>query len=171
MYENYQADAIKALSNRIIHSASIYQDQISIKAAIIIYSIGKVIDKGKGKHYPQRKWEAFKKVLGPELRRAKEALESNDEKKLLTSFNRIERAVMKLDKSFMEYADFVLHKAKLKKGVKIYEHGVSLRKVAELLDISEWELMQYSGKTRITDRDKRKSEVKERLDRARRLIE
>ncbi len=171
LYETYQADAIKGLSNNIIHSASIYQDEISIKAAVIIYSIGKIIDKGKEKRYPQRKWEAFRKVVGPELRRAKEALEQGNEKKLLTSFNRIEKAIMNLDKSYMQYVEFVIDKAKLKKGAKMYEHGVSLRQVAELLGISEWDLMHYSGKTRIFDRDKIKTDIKKRLMRARRLLE
>jgi hypothetical protein len=89
----------------------------------------------------------------------------------MTSCNRIEKAIMKLDKSFRQYTEFVLDKAKLKKGAKMFEHGVSISQVADLLGISEWDLMHYSGKTRIMERDLKKSDVKKRLERARRLIE
>ena len=170
LYEAYKSDAIKALSNRIIHSASVYQDNVSVKAATIIYSIGKLIDKGKTKNYAQSKWESFKKVLTPELRRTKESLIKDDEKKLMKSLNRIEKAIQKLDASYSDYVEFVIDKAKLKKGAKIHEHGVSLRQVSELLGISEWDLMNYSGKTKVVDKDLMKSDVKKRLRNAEELL-
>jgi hypothetical protein len=49
------------------------------------------------------------------------------------------------------YATDVLHHAQIKKGCKVCEHGVSCAKSAQLMDISQWDLMQYLGKTTHSD--------------------
>jgi len=33
----------------------------------------------------------------------------------------------------------------------LYEHGLSIGKTAELLGINKWELMEYAGRTGISD--------------------
>ena len=49
------------------------------------------------------------------------------------------------------YIEEVLRKASINKASKIYEHGLSMGKTAKLLGISEWELAEYTGQTRMAD--------------------
>ena len=60
----------------------------------------------------------------------------------------------RIDDKLKLYIDDVLDKAKIVKGSTLYEHGVSIGRAAELLGISQWELMSYVGKTKIIDRYK-----------------
>ena len=39
----------------------------------------------------------------------------------------------------------------INKASRIYEHGISMQRTAELLGISEWELSEYAGRTGISD--------------------
>ena len=61
----------------------------------------------------------------------------------------------------------VIEEAKIKKGYKLHEHGISLGRTAEILGISQWELMNYVGKTKISDVDIVPTDVVQRLKLAR----
>lgn len=167
----YDASRIMELSDHIIHSASVYQDKYSIQAATFVYALGKVIAKGKVRRFPQDSWEDFKATVKRELSNAKSSLLKNKLKQYDQSIRVMQASIKKLDSSFKQYVETVIDKAKLKKGAKIYEHGVSLRRVSEMLGVSEWDLMGYVGKTKILDREKHKSKVKERLELARKVFE
>ena len=56
-----------------------------------------------------------------------------------------------IDKKLTWYISAVLERAKIVKGSKLYEHGLSVGKAAALLGISQYELMSYIGKTKIID--------------------
>jgi len=167
----YDPGRIMELSDHIIHSASVYQDKYSIQAATFVYALGKVIAKGKVRRFPQSAWESFKKVVKSELKNAINYLKRGKDRRYDLSVRHMQDAIKRLDTSFKQYVETVLDKAKLKKGVKIYEHGISLKKVSEMIGVSEWELMDYAGKTMIVEQEHFESRVKDRLDRARRLFE
>src|SRR3989344_1772475 len=62
------------------------------------------------------------------------------------------------------YIKEVIDTAKISKGSRLYEHGVSLSKTADLLGVSAYELMSYIGKTGIADVDAPlKNTVRKRL--------
>lgn len=169
-FTSYDPDAIMELSNHIIHSASIYQKETATITAIVVYSIGKIMARGKIKRYPQEAWNEFETTIREELIKAIKALKNNAYEKFNKSMLRLQQAVMKLDKSFMSYADYVVDKARIKKGTKIHEHGVSIKRIADLFGVSEWELRSYAGATRILEQEPEKSTVKKRLERVRRFF-
>ncbi len=41
----------------------------------------------------------------------------------------------------------VIESSQVKKGTKIYDHGISLERAASILGISQWELSSYIGNT------------------------
>ena len=51
---------LKDLSNKTIHSASIYQDPDNIAVAIILYSLSKIIERKTYRDYPG--WKKFEKI-------------------------------------------------------------------------------------------------------------
>lgn len=169
-FDNYDATEIMEWSNHIIHSASIYQDKLTTLVATIIYSIGKIMSKGKIKRYPQQAWNEFETTVRDELSKAIKVLKKDELKDFKKALLVLQKAVMALDKSFKQYINYVINHAKLKKGAKIFEHGVSIKRVASLLGVSEWELRDYAGKTRILERDKFRNGVADRLKKARELF-
>ncbi len=169
-FNKYNPAEIMELSNHIIHSLSIYQDKRLLSAAIVIYSLGKIVERGKIRRFPQEKWNAFVEDVKSGLIDVLVALKSDDWKSYDKSIKKLQRAIMKIDQSFMEYIGQVFDAAKLKKGVKVVEHGVSLGRVSELFGISLWELMHYLGKRSILEREEKESDVKERMEKVRKIF-
>jgi len=170
-FKRYNADEIMEWSNHIIHSASIHQEKYTSRVAIVVYSIGKIMARGKIRRYPQGAWNSFETTVRNELVHAIRNLKKNDFKAFNSNILNLQKAVVALDKSFMVYADYVVDNAKLKKGAKIHEHGISIKRVAELFGVTEWELRSYAGKTQILDRDREKSTVSDRLKKVRGFFE
>ncbi len=154
---------IKSLSDRTIKSASIFQDPDSISIAIITYSLSKILERH------EECLEECSKLIKL-FQALKEDLEKND----ITSFKEIEKKVLefisRLDSKLGIYIEEVVEKARIKKGSKLYEHGLSSGRAAELLGISKWELMSYIGKTKIPDIEENPVSVKSRLNFAREIF-
>ncbi len=147
---------IKSLSDKTIKSASIFQDQDSISMAIITYSVSKILER-----HAECKEECSQLIRL--FQQSKSMIEKND----INSFREIGKKVLeivsKLDSKLGIYIEEVIEKAKIKKGSKLYEHGLSSGRAAELLGISKWELMSYVGKTKISDIEENPVNVKNRL--------
>ena len=61
------------------------------------------------------------------------------------------KEIAKTESKIKVYIEEVIHQAQIKKGSKIFEHGISIARASEMLGISQWELMRYIGKTSITE--------------------
>jgi hypothetical protein len=135
---------LEELSNHIIHSATIFQDEDSISTAVLVYSIYKVIERSGPRP------EVYSKIR-IEIEKSCGFLESNDIEKYRGCIKDLSKIISGIDEKFKKYVEEVIEKARIKKGTKIYEHGISIARVAELLGISQWDLMNYVGKTEITE--------------------
>jgi hypothetical protein len=135
---------LEELSNHIIHSATIFQDDDSISTAVLVYSIYKIIKRTGPKP------EIYSKIM-PIVKESRRALENNELEKYRAGVKALFKLIAELDARFKKYIEEIMEKAKIKKGSKIYEHGISIARVAEILGISQWDLMSYVGKTEITE--------------------
>lgn len=152
---------LRELSNHTIHNASIYQDEDSVSIAILIYSLSKVIERREGKmNY---------NVLLKLITNAKKNLEQTKVDEYRKVIKKIFNFIATIDTKLKLYIEEVINQAEIKKGSKLYEHGISMARASEILGISQWELMFYIGKTRLTD-VKGGVKVKERLNYARSLF-
>ena len=151
---------VTELSNEIIHCASIFQDELSISIAVISYALFKILERDNH--------------IEPEfithLIRARHYLEKNNIVKFSKEIKRLSSKITQKDKEMNLYIRHVFNEAEIKKGSKIYEHGISLAQTAKLLNISQWELMKYIGKTKTVDKIAEKISAKERLFFTRRLF-
>jgi hypothetical protein len=141
------------LSNHTIHNASIYQDEFSVSIAVIIYSISKII-KHSSEHnnkFIRLLEEASHWMERGDLRRYKKATKALMEK------------ISSIDNQFGKFVDDVISHAEIKKGGKIYDHGISLGQAASILGISQWELMDYAGKIKSSDEYYERPDEIERL--------
>ena len=155
---------LKHLSNYTIRNASTFQDEDSLSIAVAIYAISKLIERwGFQSEYAD---DVRNLLGGAQFSLEQHALqEYRDKMKSLLDY------ISSVEKSFRLYIQKVIEKAQIKKGSKVYEHGISVARTAELLGIGQWELMSYIGKTEIHDEVGTISGVEQRLKFARSLFE
>ena len=157
------------LSDHTVHDASIYQDKYSISIAVVIYSLSKIFQKNRYKGF--RGWARFYDKCIDCIGDAKNALSKNDDKGYDESLKNLYKVIGELEHKLGEYITEVLNQAQIKKGGKIYAHGISTGRAAELLGISTWELMSYIGYTKIVDANPLVTKkVKARLEFAEKLF-
>ena len=154
---------LKELSNHTIHDASIFQDEDSISIAILIYAMSKTIERCCEKGIPYEKIENL-------VAKAKDYLRAEREDDYRKTIKSLFEVINTIDDKLKLFVEEVIKRARVKKGSKLYEHGISLSRTADLLGISQWELMSYIGKTQIVEFIPENIPVKERLETARRLF-
>jgi len=161
---------IKDLSNLTIHSASLYQDTDSILIATTIYALSKILERKKYREYPD--WPDFLVGIKKNLEACYFAIRAKDVKAFRDSIANIMQSVEKLSGHLRDYVKQIFKKAKINKGSRIYEHGISLEQAAEVLGISVWELAEYVGQTGIANVEITITKpIAERLNIARKLFE
>jgi hypothetical protein len=126
---------LMSLSNHVIHNASVFQDEDSVSVAVAVYALYKTLSVYRLDH---------SRILGL-IDKAIKALERDDYAHFRSSISSVIKVIEAVDKRLSRYVDEVVNKAKIKKAVKIYDHGISLARVAELMGISQWELLNYLG--------------------------
>ncbi len=110
-----------------------------------------------------------KKVQGV-LTRLKEDLQAGEAQSYRLRIKKLFEKISDIDNKFKRYVDEVISHAQVKKGTKVYEHGVSIARAAEILGVSHWELMSYVGKTGIPERERVSETIIQRMRLARRLF-
>jgi PIN domain nuclease of toxin-antitoxin system len=152
--------ALRRLSDQTTHSSAIYQDEDNILVAVTIYSISKIIEKGK-KYYKESYQNYLKKYLAI-LNTALKHLKKGEEKKFRDHI-KIQLQSKDLSSDLKMHMQSLFRKGKINKAGKIYEHGISMQKTAKLLGISIWELAEYVGSTQKDIKQSETVNVKKRL--------
>jgi hypothetical protein len=138
---------LKKLSNQTIHTAAVSQDPDNIVVAVLVYSIGKVIERD---HYRNLEgWSEFETAVQKNLDLAIDSLGKNDLEKTRTALGRIRNSLNKIEGNLGDYIEDIFRKAEINKAFKLYEHGLSSEQTAELLGISLWDLASYIGGSHI----------------------
>jgi|SRR3989338_950333 len=154
---------MRELSNHTIHNSSIFQDEDSISIAILAYSLSKIIERKQGEL-------DYNSILNL-LVSAHGRLEKNNVDDYRKTIKKLFNFISTVDARLKMYIEEVINQAQIKKGSKIYEHGISLARAAEILGISQWELMFYIGKTKIADAyEDEQASLKNRIGYARGLF-
>jgi len=135
---------VRELSNRTIHDASVFQDEDSISIAVLVYALSKIMER-KGTLIDYAKLISMFEDAVIMLHESR-----------IDSYRQIIKNVLgyisNIDSRIRAYIEEVINQAQIKKGSKIYEHGISIARASAVLGISQWELMRYIGKTGISDR-------------------
>lgn len=134
---------LKELSDMTIHSACNQQDSASISTAVIIYSLGKLIERKE--NLKIRSWDLFVKKFSATLDLAIKALKDNNDEAYQNYIEKARKILTSESISIKPYIQEILKKASINKGSKIYEHGISLEQTSKLLGVSRWELSEYVG--------------------------
>jgi len=140
---------LKDLSNQTIHTASIVQDPENVVMAVIVYSLSKIIERPMYKE--KSGWKKFYKRVLKEINHSIKDLKDNDEKHLNVHIEGLRSSIERVSGNLKKYVQEVFIKAKINKASRIYEHGISMEKTANLLGITMWDLAGYAGQTGIPD--------------------
>ncbi len=146
--KNNNTAQLHSLSDQTIHSASIYQHTDEIVLAVIIYALSKIINREK--NFGVDRDKLINKLL-PLFTLIIKALEDNDQESYIAGLERIRKALTNFSVNMKPYVQEVLVKASINKATKIYEHGISLGKTANLLGVTQWEMADYIGQKNIPE--------------------
>ncbi len=149
--EMRDAALMRQLSDRTIHSSSIYGDPDNVGVAVIVYALSKIIERGKYSSYES--WPFFLKACLNGLTNSIDAIKRDDLDDFRNSIAGINNAISRISGHLKDYIEDVFRKASINKASRIYEHGISMKQTADLLGISVFELAEYAGKTGIADVD------------------
>jgi hypothetical protein len=148
-FQSKDAFLLKNLSNQTLHASTIYQDPDNIIVSVVVYVLGKILERP---NYARIEgWDEFQDSITKNLALAINSLEKEDLEKFRNYLGKIRNASNKIDSNLREYIQDVFYKAQINKAFKIYEHGLSSEKTAELLGVSLWDLASYIGQTTISE--------------------
>lgn len=161
---------LREMSNRTVHSASIYKDTDSVSIAVIVYSLSKII--GRLDYYEEKQFITFMSGVTKNLEAGAIFLKQKNFNKFRLSIKNITSSIDNLSGKLKQYIQEIFREAMITKASRLYEHGISREETANLLGISIWELSEYVGKTGIPDMDLGITKpIKDRINDARRLFE
>jgi hypothetical protein len=138
---------LHAISDHVLHSIAIYRDASLIDFTIAVYALDKILETEKYKNHPKMK--AFVKSVLQLLKRAKSEIGKDAFEDYSETIKEILGNIEGFSKSIKFYIEDILHFARIKKGSKLYEHGLSLGQAAASMDVTKWELMPVIGETAI----------------------
>ncbi len=155
-------DELAMLSNKVIHDATIFQDEDSLAVATLMYAVGKVMERAEETNKP-------KPDFIPRLKELDALLSQDNIPAFREQLRHIFDAISSQDDRLHLFVESVIRKAQLKKAAKIHEHGISIARASEMLGVSQWELLSYLGKTTIPEVESGDHATK-RLKKARELF-
>jgi len=160
-FENRNYSKVKKDVERIIHSITIYKEKILIETFLVMYSLGKIIERVEVKNYSMVE-EVRDKIINILLTSIK-LLDENKFKEYLSKIEEIWKIVYYFEKIYGEYIESIKEKAKVRLGYLMYRHGVSLHLIKEILGIHITSLLYYIGKTESFKDEASLDEIEKRI--------
>ncbi len=151
-------EELKDLSDHTIQDVALYKNMDAVSLAVLIYAISKVHRCVVGKKHEGD--------IILELQKAQKALQNKKfgsyNKSLAKAFDVVEKCGGEMKK----YVRDVVYASKIKKGVTLIEKGVSVRRAASVIGISEWDLLSYTGRSHSVEEKHEKVPAKKRVTKA-----
>ena len=140
---------IKSLSNQTINTSSLTQDPDNIALAVIVYSLGKILERQQYQEF--KGWKEFYNVVIDSINHSIKDMEAGKDNRIGDDLENITREIGRLSGRLKDYIQDVFWKARINKASRIYYHGISMEKTAKLLGITLYELASYAGQARMDD--------------------
>ena len=134
---------LRELSDQTIHSACGIQDEGSLTIVVLIYSLSKLIERKQQMHI--KNWNKFVKKFNSDLDLAIKAIKDNRKDKFESYVIMARKTLTSVSINIRPYIQEIIRKASINKASKLYEHGISLGRTADILGLTQWELTEYTG--------------------------
>lgn len=149
LLEEDKPNELKALSDQTTHSATISKDPDNIIVAVLVYSLGKVMERDNYRN--MEGWEEFYNDTIKNLDLAAKNLGNDNIDGARRNLGEIRNSLNKIEGDLGIYVKDIFRKAEINKAFKLYEHGLSSEATADLLGVSLWDLASYIGQSHIGD--------------------
>ncbi|MEK6840369.1 MAG: hypothetical protein AABX79_00240 [Nanoarchaeota archaeon] len=168
--ERGDATTIRNLSNQTNNTAALTNDPDNIAAAVIVYSLSKMVERADYKRLPG--WGKFYETYISCIDKIIKSVEEKNDKLYEEHIKMLRKAIEKLSGKLKIYIQDVFRKASINKASKLYEHGISMERTAGLLGITLFELAEYAGSKDLPDTQQiRTVDVKARIKMAMEMFE
>tara|TARA_Y100000310_G_C20382819_1_gene668955 strand:- start:60 stop:629 length:570 start_codon:yes stop_codon:yes gene_type:complete len=154
--------SLKKVAKSALDTASIFQEKNTISVAVIAYAIFKLTERKR-----IRKTEIPISLYTDIIKSLDNASINIYEGKIDEYGQNIKdlfKLIGRLDDQLPLYIEEIVNKAKIKKGFLLHEKGISLERAAHIMGISQWDLMNYVGKTQISEHISKKVDIRNRLN-------
>ncbi len=141
--EQEDTKQLRELSDRTIHSASVYQHTDYILVATIIYALSKIVERKDKINI--KNWNQFLKEISNLLSLSITALQRGKHSQFIKFLSKTKYYMENISQDIKPFIEELLRKASINKASKVYEHGISLAKTTKLLGVTPWELSEYIG--------------------------
>ncbi|MFT4303113.1 MAG: hypothetical protein ACMXYG_00990 [Candidatus Woesearchaeota archaeon] len=139
---NVIVSELKRLSNSLLEDISLMHDSDSISISVLTHSLYKILSKDS-----RLDTSSLCEHIG-------EAINSiDDETVFRIKIKKLFDHIKKYDKDLGVTILQTIKHAQVKKGLKIYEHGLSIGKASEIMGVSRWDILDYVGNFKIDDAD------------------
>ncbi len=135
---------LKKLSNQLMEDVSLFHDQDSISIVVLVYSLYKIFNKDR---------DLDKTNLIKLLKKA--IISINIDIQFRTNIRKLFDQIKKYDDHLSTNIIDIIHNAHIKKGLKVYEHGLSIGLASEIIGVSRWKLMEYIGNSNLVSEDEK----------------
>jgi len=139
------------LSNRITDSSSIWQHKGDLAVIVIVYTLSKIVERKPSLNISDLNWRKFINKISLDLDSTISALEKKNFTEYENSLEKARKTIESISPNIKTHIQEVFRKASITKASRLHEHGISLEQTAKILGITQWELSEYVGKTRITE--------------------
>ena len=156
------SQSLKNIAKYALDTASVFQNKKVLSVAVIAYAIVKLIERNKiiQTNLPISVYRDIIQKLEDTSKNLSQGKIPQYERNIKELF----KFIGKLDDKLPVYIEEVVNKAKIKKGFLLHEKGISLSRAAHMMGISQWELMDYIGKTQISEHISKKVDIRSRLE-------
>jgi len=159
--EQRDALALRTVSAEALSEAAMDGHRELILLALVDYALSKIMSKI---HY-----KGIEKKFYDNIKRHFMDARTEDKEGMIKHLEQIEDLVIKLDAKEGNYSSNLMEKARIKKGAKLYEQGLSLRRAAELTGADPVDVLHFVGGSKIHE-FKGSSKNAQRLETAREVF-
>lgn len=142
-------DSLGRLSDETIDSATVHQDALNVIVAVLVYSMYKVFQR---ENYRRMKgWDRFYALVIEKVDLMVKSGQKGDREGMLQVAGEIRHSLNFLYGDLGDYIKDVFRKAEINKAFRLYEHGISGARTANLLGVSLWDLSSYIGQAKVNE--------------------
>ena len=131
---------LKRLSNELAEDISLFHHRDAISVSVLSYSLYKIFSKN-----PLLERKALVVLISDALKRLHTPVQFR------TGIRKVFDELKKYDRDIGANILHTIRHAEIKRGLKVYEHGLSIGYAAEMMGVSRWEMMDYLGSRDIGD--------------------
>lgn len=162
-FKDYDIKKLREINNRCEKNILI-DEKLFFSLALLSYTLSKILVKSRFRD------AKLNQEIELNLMSAIQSAKSGDEIALINTIWKIHDLIANFDQSDKRYIIGIIEKGRTKIAASLYAQGLSLSRVINITGAQKQEVLNYSGKTVMSDRVGKTIGARERFELAKRLL-